>query len=86
VTRDQRGRPVPVLHGRAAEVAAELGVTEMMLSLSFTHENAIASAVAMTADGDQQKPEPTQRERLAASFKDARTILDDVEEEQAADE
>jgi holo-[acyl-carrier protein] synthase len=79
VDRDQRGRPIPVLHGRAAEVAASLGVAEIMLSLSFTHENAVASAVAMTAD-ERPAKEQTQAERLTASFKDARSLLDDVEE------
>ncbi|HEY3318604.1 MAG TPA: holo-ACP synthase [Coriobacteriia bacterium] len=79
VTRDQRGRPVPRLSGRAAEVAAELGVAELMLSLSFTHENAVASAVAMTAEDRPPEPEPTQAERMRASFKDARAILDEVD-------
>jgi holo-[acyl-carrier protein] synthase len=83
VARDQRGRPTPVLHGRAAEVAESLGVVEMMLSLSFTHENAVASAVAMTAEPEQRKPDPTPHERLTASFKDARAILDDVDAEGA---
>jgi phosphopantetheine--protein transferase-like protein len=37
VERDERGRPVPRLSGRAAEVAEERGIVEMHLSLSFTH-------------------------------------------------
>ena len=36
VVREVNGRPVPVLTGRAAQRAAELGVVEMHLSLSFT--------------------------------------------------
>ncbi|KAF0207792.1 MAG: hypothetical protein FD171_1437 [Actinobacteria bacterium] len=80
VLRDERGRPQPHLRGRAGEVAAEAGVVEMHLSLSFTHANAVASAVAIT---EQMRPrrdegEVSQTERLAASFKDARGVLDDV--------
>src|ERR1035437_9957821 len=35
VARDVGGRPVPRLSGRAAEVAEELGVVELHLSLSY---------------------------------------------------
>ena len=80
VLRDERGRPKPHLRGRAQEVAAAAGVIEMHLSLSFTHANAVASAVAIT---EQMRPrrddgDASQTERLAASFKDARGMLDDV--------
>jgi holo-[acyl-carrier protein] synthase len=81
VVRDPSGRPTPRLSGRAAEAAAELGAREVMLSLSFTHENAVASAVVMS-DEPRQAQEPTQRERMAASFKDARGILDEVGSEE----
>jgi holo-[acyl-carrier protein] synthase len=83
VVRDERGRPVPRLSGRAAEVAAAAGVVEMHLSLSFTHANAVASAVAITEDMRPVRdvgPE-TPHQRLAASFKNARSLLDDVEHE-----
>jgi holo-[acyl-carrier protein] synthase len=85
VLRDERGRPVPKLSGRAAEYAAEAGVLELHLSLSFTHANAVASAVAITDDMRPRRveTEPTQHERLAASFKDARSLLDDVGNEEA---
>lgn len=84
VMRDERGRPVPRLSGRAAEVAEAAGVVEVHLSLSFTHENAVASAVAIT---EQMRPRleevpETPQQRLAASFKDARSLLDDVGNEQ----
>lgn len=80
VVRDESGRPVPVLHGRAAEVAAERGVVELHLSLSFTHTTAVASAVAIT---DAHRPRPKEvpvdpMAELAASFKEARAMLDDV--------
>jgi holo-[acyl-carrier protein] synthase len=84
VVRDERGRPVPRLSGRAAEVDEAAGVIEMHLSLSFTHTNAVASAVAIT-EGMQPRCEPeelTQQQRLASSFKDARSLLDDVGNEE----
>ena len=84
VVRDERGKPVPHLTGRAAEVAEAAGVVEVHLSLSFTHENAVASAVAITErmrPRIEESPE-TPQQRLAASFKDARSLLDEVGNEQ----
>ena len=85
VVRDERGRPIPKLSGKAAEVAEAAGVVEMHLSLSYTHANAVASAVAITEQMRPQKPvEPeTPEQRLAASFKDARSLLDDVGNEES---
>jgi holo-[acyl-carrier protein] synthase len=79
VVREQSGRPVPRLSGRAAQVAAELGIVEMHLSLSFTHTTAVASAVAIT---EQARPRKEEREdpmaELARSFKEAKAMLDDI--------
>ena len=46
VLGDRRGRPEVHLTGRAAERAAELGITEWAISLSHTQEHAIAFVVA----------------------------------------
>lgn len=80
VLRDDRGRPVPKLSGRAAEIAEAAGVVEMHLSLSFTHANAVASAVAITESMRPRKAVEveTQQQRLAASFKDARAMLEEI--------
>ena len=43
---DMRGKPLVGLYGRAAERAAELGLTEWTVSLSHTREHAIALVVA----------------------------------------
>jgi holo-[acyl-carrier protein] synthase len=45
VARQPDGRPEIMLTGRAAERAAELGATRILLSLSHTHRTAIAMAV-----------------------------------------
>ena len=87
VLREEKGRPVPRLSGRAAERAAELGVVEMHLSLSYTHSTAVASAVAITEDARPSKDErPDPKAQLAASFKEARALLDDVSAEKPGGE
>jgi holo-[acyl-carrier protein] synthase len=79
VVRENSGRPVPRLSGRAAERAAELGIVEMHLSLSFTHTTAVASAVAITEGARPRKDErPDPMAQLAADFKEARALLDEV--------
>ncbi len=78
VVREANGRPVPRLSGAAAQRAAELGVIEMHLSLSFTHTTAVASAVAITEEARPRKDERLDpRAQLAASFKEARALLDE---------
>jgi holo-[acyl-carrier protein] synthase len=46
IVGDMRGKPLVRLHGRAAERAGELGLTEWAVSLSHTHEHAVAFMVA----------------------------------------
>jgi holo-[acyl-carrier protein] synthase len=43
---DARGKPLVRLHGHAAQLADELGLTEWAVSLSHTGEHAIAFVVA----------------------------------------
>ena len=79
VIREHSGRPVPRLSGRAAERAEELGIVEMHLSLSFTRTTAVASAVAITEGSRPRKDErPDPMAKLAADFKEARSLLDQV--------
>jgi len=78
VVRDVGGRPTPRLTGRAREVADELGVVELHVSLSYTHTTAVASAVAITTPKEQAADTDPDRRR-AAAFKNARTVLDDLE-------
>lgn len=49
VLHDEQGRPELVLHGRAAELAAELALAEWSISLSHTREHAVAIVVAQGA-------------------------------------
>lgn len=86
VSRDESGRPRAVLTGRAAEVARERGIREIALSISHTHDVAVANAIAVT---DDVRPEPDSRKdtarALASSFKEARAILDELESVQEAE-
>ncbi|HVU44808.1 MAG TPA: holo-ACP synthase [Terracidiphilus sp.] len=49
VTREPSGRPGLQFHGRAAEIAARLGVIRASLSLTHTGELAVASVVLEAA-------------------------------------
>ena len=80
VMRDDSGRPHTLLAGRAAEVAREQGVREVALSISHTHDVAVANAVAVT---DVVRPKPDEKEdaakALAVSFKEARSVIAELE-------
>lgn len=77
VRRTSKGRPSLALHGRAGEVAREMGVVDMPLSLSHTASEAVACAIAIT-EGSQaaarKRVDPT--EELTRQFKEARSMLD----------
>ena len=80
VSRDDTGRSQARLEGLVAQRAQERGVTEVALSLSFTHEVATAMALLVT---DEVKPAPKEerdpQRELMASFKQARTVIDELE-------
>lgn len=79
VTRDGRGRPLVALHGAAARIAQEQGVLEVPLSLSYTHNVAVANAVAITERSRQEREKRRDvKAELFRQFKDARALLDDL--------
>ena len=79
VRRTSKGRPYVVLTGRAREVAREQGVREIPLSLSYTHTDAVACAMAITEASVRAAEERVNpMEELARQFKDARALLDDL--------
>lgn len=80
VAHDAHGKPVAVLRGKAQEIAQTNGVLEIALSLSFTHELAVANAVAVTDQVRPKKDEkPDGKAQLAALFKEARSVIDELE-------
>lgn len=79
VRRTSKGRPYVVLTGRAREVARERGVREIPVSLSYTHTEAVACAMAITEDAvAAAKKRVDPMEELARQFKDARAMLDEL--------
>lgn len=84
VSHDRRGKPVAVLHGRAAELAQEQGITDIPLSISYTHAVVVANAVAITkaAEEDKERRRDVKAE-LASRFKEARSMLDELGSETA---
>lgn len=79
VRRTAKGRPYAVLSGRALEVAHELGVRELPISLSYTHTEAVACAMAITESSLQaaeRRVDPM--EELAKQFKETRGMLDEL--------
>lgn len=79
VAMNSRGKPIVRLHGRAAEVARELGVTELPLSLSHTHTDAVACALALTADARVEAERAVDpAKELTRRFKEARAWLDEL--------
>lgn len=79
VVRTKSGRPVIKLTGRALEVAQAQGVREMTISLSYTHTDAVACAMAVTdasVRASEQRKDPM--EELAKRFKETRGILDEL--------
>ena len=79
VVRDKLGKPSAVLSGRAAELARELGVRSLSISLSYTHAEAVACAMAITDDSvraAEERKDPM--EELARKFKEARNMLDEL--------
>ena len=82
VTRDNLGKPKAVLSGRALEIAQELGVVEVALSITLTGDLAVANAIAITEDA---RPKPKEekvsiKERVAQTYKEARSVLDELEQ------
>lgn len=80
VKRSSKGRPCVVLSGRAKQVAKELGVRELPISLSYTHTDAVACALAITEDSQKAAEERAdQKAELAKRFKEARSMLDEID-------
>lgn len=81
VCRDESGKPQAVLSGRALEIATSMGILEIALSLSFTSDVAVANAMTITADArpKQKEDKESEKQRIARSFREARSVLDELE-------
>lgn len=87
VRRTAKGRPYVVLTGQAREVARRQNVREIPISLSFTHTDAVACAMAITDESvaaQERRRDPM--EELTRQFKEARTFLDELPASEGAGE
>lgn len=79
VRRNAKGRPYVALRGVAKDVAAKKGVRDIPISLSYTHTEAVACAMAITESSrkaSEQRVDPM--EELTRKFKETRSMLDDL--------
>lgn len=80
VVRHPNGRPTAKLTGRAQEIAAQLKVVELPISLSYTHTEAVACAMAITEDSVRARLERVNpMEELSKQFKELRGMLDTID-------
>ncbi|MGI6215985.1 MAG: holo-ACP synthase [Coriobacteriales bacterium] len=80
VVHNRFGRPEVVLSGEAEKVAAEQGVHEVYLSLSYTHTTGVASAVAARKEDIPEKVKRDDEVRkLDQQFKNMRAMLNDID-------
>ncbi len=79
VRRNAKGRPYVVLRGAARSVAEKRGVRDIPISLSYTHAEAVACAMAITDSSRKASEERVDpMEELARKFKETRGMLDDL--------
>lgn len=87
VRNDAYGKPVALLSGEAARIAKEQGVVEMHISLSYTHSVGVANAVAVTEENRPRTDEKVDpRAELATAFKEARSLLDELDGRESQDD
>lgn len=80
VANNAKGRPILLLHRKAAEKAAEMGVTDTPLSISHTDNDAVACVIAITKDSTaeaEKRIDPAAE--LAKQFKETRGMLDELD-------
>lgn len=74
-----KARPHAMLRGKAYDLAEQKGVLEIPLSLSYTHSEAVACAMAITqASVASTRQRVDQKAELAKRFRAARGLLDEL--------
>ena len=79
VRRSSKGRPYVVLHGPVKDLAAAQGVNEIPISLSYTHSEAVACAMAITDESTAPAEQEDPMVELSRQFKELRNMLDDID-------
>ena len=80
VRRNVKGRPFVVLHGAVKEIARQQKITEIPISLSYTHAEAVACAMAITDDSVAPPAPEDPMIELSRQFKELRNMLDDIDD------
>ncbi len=80
VRRNVKGRPFVVLHGVVKEIAQMQKITEIPISLSYTHAEAVACAMAITDDSVAPPAPEDPMIELSRQFKELRNMLDDIDD------
>lgn len=80
VRRNVKGRPFVVLHGAVKEIAQMQKITEIPISLSYTHAEAVACAMAITDDSVAPAAPEDPMIELSRQFKELRNMLDDIDD------
>lgn len=78
VRRNVKGRPFVALHGTVKEIAQQQKITEIPISLSYTHAEAVACAMAITDDSVAPPAPEDPMIELSRQFKELRNMLDDI--------
>ena len=79
VRRSAKGRPYVVLHRAAKELAAQQQINEIPVSLSYTHIEAVACAMAITDESVAPVEQEDPMMELSRQFKELRNMLDDMD-------
>lgn len=80
VRRNVKGRPFVVLHGAVKEIARQQKITEIPISLSYTHAEAVACAMAITDDSVAPPAPEDPMIELSRQFKELRNMLDGIDD------
>lgn len=78
VVLNAKGKPQVKLHNRAAEKAAELEIKDIPISLSYTQDDAVACALALVNEPDEQPKPQDPLQDLHRQFKEVRSMLDTI--------
>jgi holo-[acyl-carrier protein] synthase len=83
VEHDKRGRPVAILHGNARKLADALGIIEIHLSISRTHEVSVATAALVKESARPKEPdeEPDSMTKLMKKYKELKSMIDEFGDE-----
>lgn len=79
VAINAKGKPQVKLYKRAAEKARELDIKDIPISLSYTQDDAVACALALVSEPEDETPKPQDPlQDLHRQFKEVRSMLDEL--------